>query len=511
MREIRAVLENWTPQPSFADPYLNDQDTPEPAKASVGPRAITSSRFDDNLAIAFCLDAPGTVDSLRKEMSSQDHALAIDLAVERLGSQRHVSGAAIALQDDTAMMCIASTGSAPPVGTPLDLKAGLSAACVRACKPIYCEDTFTDSRVDAEVCAMLQIRSVFIVPIFSSMRVIGLVEVFSAQPNNFSIEQRAIIQEVAALVADSVRAQRQPAPTIEEKVEEAPAVVPEVVVEQSLPVVSAEDEIRALFVPPTEKSRQTETARNDSSVASPSARLSTPSKKVSLGLLGAVAVSLVGVMLWRAEHQHALSIQNSSANYQVAPQPAADKTAAADGGTTVTAQSDAQSINKEAPAKRPVKAASKASGGEAELPVMISEAEPLVPAKSTRNIRPAEAAYNQPVRPQTTAISLPSDVLNARQPNVTLQAPIRSGGKLIQKVMPVYPQNAKSMGLSGKVRLLATIGKQGNVESVKVLSGSPMLTSAAEQAVRQWKYEPFLINGTPTINEAQVEVAFRER
>ncbi len=200
------LAENGTQPLPSAPQFSVDQQRLEPPVASVVSRADTTSAPNESVSWASGLDAPGAIDTLRREMAAHDCSEAIDLAVERLGAQRQVSGAAIALQGETAMMCVASCGAAPAVGAPLELKTGLSADRIWACKPIYCEDAAANAKPGPAAC---EIRSVLIVPIFSNRRVIGLVEVFSADPRNFSNEQRAIIQEVAALVADTVRAQRE--------------------------------------------------------------------------------------------------------------------------------------------------------------------------------------------------------------------------------------------------------------------------------------------------------------
>ncbi|HXX00366.1 MAG TPA: TonB family protein [Candidatus Acidoferrales bacterium] len=84
-----------------------------------------------------------------------------------------------------------------------------------------------------------------------------------------------------------------------------------------------------------------------------------------------------------------------------------------------------------------------------------------------------------------------------------------SQGLLMKKVQPVYPRNALSMRVEGTVQLLATISKSGDISAVKVLSGPAQLTGAAADAVKQWKYKPYLLNGEPVEIQTQVTVVFR--
>jgi len=84
-----------------------------------------------------------------------------------------------------------------------------------------------------------------------------------------------------------------------------------------------------------------------------------------------------------------------------------------------------------------------------------------------------------------------------------------SQGLLYKKVAPSYPQNALRMHIEGTVELLATISKEGNIAQIKVLTGDPQLARAASDAVKQWKYKPYLLNGEPLEIQTQVTVNFK--
>ena len=81
-------------------------------------------------------------------------------------------------------------------------------------------------------------------------------------------------------------------------------------------------------------------------------------------------------------------------------------------------------------------------------------------------------------------------------------------GMLLKKVPPVYPLEAKVARVQGTVVLSATIAKTGAVSEVNVVSGPPLLQSAAVDAVRQWQYKPYSVNGEPVEVETTIEVAF---
>lgn len=81
--------------------------------------------------------------------------------------------------------------------------------------------------------------------------------------------------------------------------------------------------------------------------------------------------------------------------------------------------------------------------------------------------------------------------------------------KLIHSVRPKYPDVARHAGIEGAVRLRAIIDKDGTVQDVKVLSGPPVLAQAATEAVRQWRYQPTLMDGKPVNVVTTVTVEFK--
>lgn len=82
-------------------------------------------------------------------------------------------------------------------------------------------------------------------------------------------------------------------------------------------------------------------------------------------------------------------------------------------------------------------------------------------------------------------------------------------GMLLKRVQPVYPHSALQMRIAGSVQLLAVIDKAGNISSVKVLSGDPILARAAADAVKQWKYKPYMLDGDAVDIQTQITVNFR--
>lgn len=81
-------------------------------------------------------------------------------------------------------------------------------------------------------------------------------------------------------------------------------------------------------------------------------------------------------------------------------------------------------------------------------------------------------------------------------------------GNLISKPQPVYPPLARAARIQGPVLLRAIISKNGTIENLQVFSGHPMLVHAAIDAVSQWRYRPYMLNGSPVEVETQVTVNF---
>ncbi len=81
-------------------------------------------------------------------------------------------------------------------------------------------------------------------------------------------------------------------------------------------------------------------------------------------------------------------------------------------------------------------------------------------------------------------------------------------GLLVRRINPLYPPLARTARIQGTVRLQAQISKSGEIQNLQVLSGHPMLIQSALDAVRQWKYRPYYLNGEPVEVDTTIEVNF---
>jgi periplasmic protein TonB len=110
-----------------------------------------------------------------------------------------------------------------------------------------------------------------------------------------------------------------------------------------------------------------------------------------------------------------------------------------------------------------------------------------------------------------TAAPPPPPVKEAPKPVTPKQ--IRVGGqvqaaKLVRQPKPVYPPLAKQARIQGTVRFNAIIGKDGTIQNLQMVSGHPLLVQSATDAVKQWVYQPTLLNGEPVEVVTQIDVNF---
>jgi protein TonB len=172
---------------------------------------------------------------------------------------------------------------------------------------------------------------------------------------------------------------------------------------------------------------------------------------------------------------------------------------------------------------------------EEQRPVVRTEQAQSVPSEIRTGILQAPSTIpRQPYIPSTQEPPAPGDYsgiegnpngigsqdnpFNGRgtHPDVRQAAPaaaqhVSSGvmqGRLIYKVVPTYPAVAQAIHASGTVVLQATISRTGAIENLRVVEGPAILRQAALDAVKQWRYRPYMLNGQPVEVETTVDVQF---
>ncbi len=130
-----------------------------------------------------------------------DIGAALKLIASRACSITRGSGAAVALAGEGGMTCRARAGTAAPeIGAQVNVSLGFSGECIRLARPLRCDDSESDGRVDAEACRLLGLRSILAAPVMYERDIVGLVEVFCDRPNAFDDGDLAVVERLAQTV-----------------------------------------------------------------------------------------------------------------------------------------------------------------------------------------------------------------------------------------------------------------------------------------------------------------------
>ena len=144
---------------------------------------------------------------------------------------------------------------------------------------------------------------------------------------------------------------------------------------------------------------------------------------------------------------------------------------------------------------------------------------PIVVKSNTGGAKAQQADETAPALPSTVASandtsvnglisSTPSSVARPSLATIRVSQGV-SQGLVIKRVQPKYPAAALATHTAGAVQIEATVSKDGTVTNLKVLSGDPMLAHAAADAVRQWRYKPYYLDGEPVEIQTQITVNFK--
>ena len=175
-----------------------------------------------------------------------------------------------------------------------------------------------------------------------------------------------------------------------------------------------------------------------------------------------------------------------------------------------------------APSKPSGKASAKSSAAPAEDDTEPEVTQRLIVKNDNRNVPKPAQPKDEPVQePTGLALGAAPDAkaiagLNSGPAHTPTAAPevirVSQGvmeGLILKRVQPHYPAQAMQMRIQGPVQLQATISKSGDITNLKVVSGDGILARAAQEAVKQWKYKPYYLNGEPVEIQTQILVNFK--
>jgi len=386
--------------------------------------------------------------------------VAFDLAlyevVEEARNACRATGAAIALERDGEMICRATIGAnAPDLGVPVEMSSGLAAECLNSAHVQHCDDTETDARVDAAACRRQGVRSMLMVPVVEQGRVLGILELFSDQPNAFAVSDLATLLSLSERIVEHKREVELGQATITAEPQTAVEAAAE------FPNEYAPQDSEEAILPAESESSATSSAWT-----------------AILGLLVIAAAIALGVALgWRGA---ARAVRTAVAS-RASESPAASANSVKEPETSasnppVAAQVDSTSpVKTSSPSNREVP-----SGGL----VITQDGKVIYRMEPARGVAPSSGHATASV----PASSTPS--------------------RLIHRVEPEYPLEAREKHIQGSVVLDVQVQGEGTVGNIDVVQGDPLLSEAAIQAVRQWKYQPYLVDGRPVESQTRITINF---
>ena len=371
--------------------------------------------------------------------------------------------AAIALTRDGEMECRATTGAdAPDLGVRLETASGLSGACLRTGEVQHCLDTETDDRVDAAACRQLGVRSMLVMPLDDGKGPFGILEVLSAKPKAFGARDIDVLRSLGRRIVASKR-----------EAEMATSAAPDL--EKETPSASEEHD--------QPRDPEMRLGSPAGAFGEPETRSGNDAWSVVLVVLViAVAVALGVVIGWRGAAKRwmtesrirpsASPVSTVSQIENAAPVPTAE---------TTLEQSVELPKKVSAP---PLPNFDRSSAGQASGDLVV-----------TQN---GKVIYR--LQPRT-----PGAGSSAPAKSTTSQS---SPNRLIHQVEPDYPAEAKTHHIQGPVLLDVQVLSDGSVGSIGIIAGNPLLTEAAVHAVRQWKYQPYLVDGRPVESQTRIKINF---
>jgi TonB family protein len=433
--------------------------------------------------------------------------LALDLVLNEIVEHARLAtgatAAAIALVRGDEIVCRATTGAnAPDLGVELDVHSGLSGACVQSKKWQRCDDTETDSRVDAEICRDLGVRSILVFPVVREDRLLGVFEIFSPRPNAFSDREIQTLQALSRSIVNNVDRAADvvtpPAPVLPSPSMQAAAAatVAEVEGVDHLQLDSLRldpDGVEgAQFDPEPVDSVREDVALPVFKVLPETATESQSQPRDYWMIVLTLAVIALALFLgWMMGYVRSPGATKAKAARNAAVQLAQTKAPenAAPGASAAAAASGQPKPASPAFAIASTQSQSQQSDTGALPPgglVVYENGKVIYRTTPQTSVRSAKVTSGP--------VSVPSKVADEY---------------LMLRVEPDYPESAREQHIQGPVVLDALVDKDGAVEKLSTVSGDQQLAAAATDAVKQWRFKPFFRNGSPEEFQTQITVSFR--
>jgi TonB family protein len=531
LEDLFAVAHYPIPEPERDSDAQRPRSSTRLREALPGSRKTETLSFESDLAELVAKFSSEEGGNLSAELSA-DLALEVVLneIVEQACLATGASGAAVILERDGEWVCRASSGgSAPELGARLNSEAGLTAECVKTRQAQRCDNAETDTRAEVEACRNLGVRSLVALPLFQNAKLEGVFAVFSAQAFAFEERENRTLEALCGYVLSSLAQARAPMHSVEARAQtQTPSPTPD---EPTAEAQSGGNAIGKTRAADTVTGNTTETKESDSFVrfdllehaeAVPQPLATTRSRTIGIitWVMAAAVLAITGLLTTVASQR---LLEKGPTAHRVSPHAGTgsgdkrtvDATAATPGPASNGRPNASGPLASSAPGSGPSAAAGAVqattnTGGTGEAESSKDDGSLTVYENGKEVFHMPPAATESKARGETSSTD------NAAQTNVSAERPLGTDivaqageGGLIHRVEPDYPQEARQRKIEGAVVLDFWVSPAGSVRQVKLVSGPPLLADAAESAVKQWQFNPHLVNGKPAEMRSRVTLNFK--
>jgi len=393
---------------------------------------------------------PGTTDSpqeiteiARKLAAHGGGAASLDLAfdlvlheiVQQARAVSGATGAAIALSRDGKMVCRATSGeNAPDLGVSVEAGSRLTGICLTTGVIQHSRDTESDARVESETCRRLGVRSMLLIPLVDGDGTFGVLQLFSSLPNAFGDQEIATLLRLADRVSEN-----------------------RTLTLQSPKPAAGPDDVQGFLPEQLQSKKSTDGERAPQNPVPSESAVGRSSEIWTGGLFLLVIITAIALGI----------VVGWSNGRKATPTP------------RVVPQSNAVSAERDqVPTNTSVPDAASASPGRVDPSSNVhNQAKSVVvPVGSLVVTENGKVIYRSPEDSGNPSLKPFVGQPDARE--------------LMHRVEPDYPPKARAQHIEGMVILELEIAGDGSIANTAVVSGNPLLASAAVQAVRQWHYRP---------------------
>jgi TonB family protein len=488
-----------------------DRPQPVPSSLSEFRTKLDDGSFDTdfaNLAACFGMHGGG---NLTAELCAE---LALEIVlndiVERACLTTGANGAAIVLKRDGEMVCRARSGDmAPELGARLEGTSGLSGECLRTRQTQSCDDVRADPRANLEASERLGARSVIVMPVLRGAELVGVFELFSSQLAAFGEHDH---RTLAALGGRTVK-NLERAAEYTRQLENKPLENKQVAKRQSESKRPESEHLNYMIDEPRGVSPVPEPSRDilSDSRERASRRRFDP---ITWGLGTAVVACAILIGLVAGRHFGAertrlgkSSVEVASVSLQTASVQASNHETSNHAPEAGAAPSPVIFGPDESASVAPSQSISKPIG------------EPAVPG-SLLVFENGKEVFRMPPGREPSAAPSPGPsgtgqgrglhpAVSAASDRTVAHTRSIAESTLVRRVEPEYPEEALRQKVEGVVVLEVQVGADGAVQAVRVVSGPSQLVKASTDAVKQWRFKPYIENGRPMQMQSTVRLNFR--